>query len=286
MPHGDCGKNSLNPQEEICMIIFGIVCLSIAAAFLYQAIASWWDRRAFPPEGNLVDVGGYRLHMQTAGEAEGPAVVILAGSSNPSVVWAEARAGMGRFVRVVAYDRAGYGWSDSAPGPHTGQQVVQDLHTLLERSQIPGPYLLVGHSLGAMYARLYAQRHPDDVMGLVLVDPYTEGEWRRMPPWVNRSQTRFRRLAESAGPVFCPDLFTYVGGLLHHRALARRFCRVAGGARACGCAPQRTRRSPRSRSLCGAERSHRTRGRQSMVCHEGLPGRASGPVAQLPDDHD
>lgn len=176
---------------------FGLAALFLllATALLYQALASWRDRRRFPPPGRLVDIGGRRLHLVDQGQGTRPAVVILAGSSNPVVVWAEAQHAIATFARVVAYDRAGYGWSDPAPGPHTGEAVVRDLHALLLRADIPGPYLLVGHSLGALYARLYTQQYPADVAGLILVDPYTEGEWRTMPDWVNRSQTRFRRLA-------------------------------------------------------------------------------------------
>jgi pimeloyl-ACP methyl ester carboxylesterase len=71
---------------------------------------------------------------------------------------------------AVAYDRAGRGWSEPADGPQDGTQIASDLHTLLQRGIVPGPYVLAGHSFGALYVLTYAARYPDQVAGMVLVD--------------------------------------------------------------------------------------------------------------------
>ncbi len=79
------------------------------------------------------------------------------------------------------YDRAGRGWSDAAANPPDGAQIATDLHTLLDRAQVPGPYVLAGHSFGGLYVRTYAARYPDVVAGLVLVDS-TAASTRTAPP--------------------------------------------------------------------------------------------------------
>lgn len=171
--------------------------LYIAAGLLflgtgYSFLASALDRRRFPPTGRLVDVGGYRLHIKEMGEAAGPTVVLLSGRFNPSLFWTAVQGSVAAFARVVAYDRPGYAWSDPA-GERSGERVVAELHTLLKRAEVPGPYLLVGHSLGAIYARLFAKAHPDEVAGLVLVDPYTEGEVLEQPERMARAQAGSNR---------------------------------------------------------------------------------------------
>lgn len=90
------------------------------------------------------------------------------------------------FTRVVWYDRAGLGLSDPAPTPRTIQDLVLDLHTLLQKANIPGPYVLVGHSMGGPMVRLYRERYPEEVAALVLIDASHEDQRERylavLPP--------------------------------------------------------------------------------------------------------
>jgi pimeloyl-ACP methyl ester carboxylesterase len=128
---------------------------------------------AFKPPGKLVDVGGYRLHLHCTGRGE-PAVVLIAGSGDFSFDWSLAQPGVSRFARVCSYDRAGLAWSDPGPTPRTMRQDASELHTLLRAAGLKPPYVLVGHSIGGLIARVYGEQYPKEVAGMVLVDPTHE----------------------------------------------------------------------------------------------------------------
>lgn len=128
--------------------------------------------------GQLIDVNGRRLYIHHSGSGPGPTVLLESGSTMPSILWAPVQRQVASFARVVSYDRAGYGFNDPAGRDRSGEQVVAELHALLEQARIPGPYILVGHSLGGLYVRLFAAHYPDQVVGILLVDAMQE-EWRR-----------------------------------------------------------------------------------------------------------
>jgi pimeloyl-ACP methyl ester carboxylesterase len=140
--------------------------LSLASPVMAQHDAA---ADAPPPPGTLVDIGGYRLHIYCEGNGE-PTVVMLAGGGDFSFDWSLVQPGVARFARACAYDRAGLAWSDLGPTPHTMRQDAHELHVLLERSGVKGPVVLVGHSVGGLIARVYVDRYPGAVAGLVLVD--------------------------------------------------------------------------------------------------------------------
>jgi pimeloyl-ACP methyl ester carboxylesterase len=119
--------------------------------------------------GQLVDVGPYRLHLQCTG-SRGPTVILEPGAGGSAASMGLIAPAVARDSRVCVYDRAGRGWSDPAPSPPDGAQIATDLHTLLERAHVPGPYVLAGHSFGGLYVRTFAAKYPDEVAGLVLVD--------------------------------------------------------------------------------------------------------------------
>src|SRR5437588_5210224 len=157
----------------ICSLtLVGLLLLGLS----YQALASAVDASHYPPPGKLVDIGGYRLHINCTGTGS-PTVILDAGLGETSLDWSKVQPAVARFTRVCSYDRAGYGWSDTGPGPRTSQQIVQELHLLLMHAQISGPYLLVGHSLGGLNMRLYAYRYPAEVAGMVLLDSTNEHQF-------------------------------------------------------------------------------------------------------------
>ena len=123
----------------------------------------------YSPPGKLVDVGGYRLHLNCTGKS-GPTIVLIAGGGDFSFDWGLVQPGVSRFARVCSYDRAGLAWSDPGPAPRTMKQDAYELHLLLKTARIKSPYVLVGHSVGGLIARVYAGQYPDEVAGMVLVD--------------------------------------------------------------------------------------------------------------------
>jgi pimeloyl-ACP methyl ester carboxylesterase len=135
------------------------------------------DQRILPyvKPGQLVDIGGRRINLHCTG-AGGPTVILMAGIFSWSVVWYKTQPVIAQKTRVCAFDRAGYGFSDPGPQPQILSDVVDDLHAALNAGPISGPYVLVGHSLGGIEARLYAQRWPKEVVGMVLVDTSPAGE--------------------------------------------------------------------------------------------------------------
>jgi pimeloyl-ACP methyl ester carboxylesterase len=135
----------------------------------YQTLGAAADANAYPMPGQLIDVGGHRLHLSCTGA--GTLTVVLepgAGEMSSNLGWITPA--VARDTRVCVYDRAGRGWSEPADIAQDGAQIATDLHTLLQRGHVPGPYVLAGHSFGGLYVLTFAARYPDEVAGMVLVD--------------------------------------------------------------------------------------------------------------------
>lgn len=153
-----------------------------------------------PAEEMLVDIGGRRLHIACMGEGA-PTVILEHGMATESDSWAQVQPAVAQFTRVCAFDRAGRGKSDPAPKPRTSEDMVADLHTLLANAHIPGPYILVGNSLGGFNARLYTHKYPDEVVGLVLVDSMHPDQFARieqaLPPETPNDHEGFKAFRQS-----------------------------------------------------------------------------------------
>ncbi|MDZ7963345.1 MAG: alpha/beta hydrolase [Aulosira sp. DedQUE10] len=149
----------------------------LLATTCYQAIACLIEDR-YPPPGKMIDVGGYSLHLCTAGES-GPTVILehSLGGIEGYLLLPE----IAKHTRVCIYDRAGYGWSDHSPYPRTSAQIVAELDYLLTQAEIQPPYILVGNSFGSYNVRLYAQYFPEKVVGMVLTDGLHETAMLKMP---------------------------------------------------------------------------------------------------------
>jgi pimeloyl-ACP methyl ester carboxylesterase len=142
--------------------------LVVAAGGAYEQLSSARDVEAAMP-GELVDVGGHRLHVSCTGSGS-PTVVLEPGAGEMSAYSAWVAPVLARATTVCVYDRVGRGWSDPAPTPPDGARTATDLHTLLHREHVPGPYVLAGHSFGGLYVMTFAEQYPNETAGLVLVD--------------------------------------------------------------------------------------------------------------------
>lgn len=136
------------------------------------------NARAAP--GEMVDIGGFRLHTLVQGQGA-PAVVFEAGLGGFSYQFAHIQPGVAAFARVVAYDRAGQGWSECSPNPRTPEFLADELRALLRKLDIQPPYVLVGHSFGGLLTRIYAGRYPAEVAGIVLVDSSDVEQYDSIP---------------------------------------------------------------------------------------------------------
>lgn len=150
---------------QVVVLIIG---LALVGA-VYESLAEAADARIYPPPGQLVDVGGHRLHINCNGSG-GPTVVIEAGLGDWSTGWDVVQQGVAETTRVCTYDRAGWGWSEAGPLPRDAAQFAKELHTLLQNANIPGPYVVVGHSLGGLAVRVFAHEYASEVAGVVLID--------------------------------------------------------------------------------------------------------------------
>ncbi len=151
--------------------------LILIATTIYQTIATWMEDKKSPP-GQLIDVGGYKLHLYTMGESL-PTVVLdhsLGGIEGYLLI-----EDIAKIARVCIYDRPGYGWSEKSPHPRSSENIVNELDTLLNNAGIEPPYILVGDSFGSYNVRLFAHKYPEKVVGMVLTDGLHEAGMLNMP---------------------------------------------------------------------------------------------------------
>jgi pimeloyl-ACP methyl ester carboxylesterase len=151
-----------------------IIGLMIVGA-IYESVAEASDAKAYPPPGQLVDVGGYRLHINCSGTGS-PTVVIDAGQGDWSTSWHFVQQEVAKTTRICTYDRAGMGWSEPGPLPRDAAHFAKELHALLQNANVPGPYVLVGHSLGGASVRVFVGEHASEVAGVVFVDSMNPGQ--------------------------------------------------------------------------------------------------------------
>ncbi|MEV0237976.1 alpha/beta hydrolase [Nonomuraea sp. NPDC050786] len=145
--------------------------LALTAGTLFETVAERRDAERIPLPGQLIDIGGRRLHALLAGtDRPGPTVVLESGMGCPLEGWAWVRPMVAEFAPVLCYERAGIGRSDPPDEPLTADLATRDLKALLTALGLPGPYVLAGHSYGGLLIRHFAHKYPEDVAGLVFVD--------------------------------------------------------------------------------------------------------------------
>lgn len=222
-------------------ILGGVFAALLAAGVLYQRVGLARQRRQFAPPGQLIDVGGHRLHAACRGTGS-PLVIFESGIAASSLSWSLVAPAVATFTRTCAYDRAGLAWSE-APSSETPSsraassgasssgvpstqatsslvwsfdRIVNDLCALLDHVGPHEKYVLVGHSFGSFVVRAFAMRRPEQVAGLVLVDPATE--------WLTASTHRTRLLRGG-------QQLSRVGAMLAHLGVVRAcLALLTGGA--------------------------------------------------------
>jgi pimeloyl-ACP methyl ester carboxylesterase len=167
----------------------------------------------YPPPGQMVDVGGYRLHIDCQGNGS-PTVVMEAGLTEPSLMWALVQPQVSTTTRVCVYDRAGLGWSDTSPKPRTAEVMVEELHTLLQNTDVAEPYVMVGHSTGGMLVRLYAHSYPAEVVGMVLVDAQHEDQFARLSTEIQQGIKAMFAQSDQDLPLYRAVVTTGIGALV------------------------------------------------------------------------
>jgi pimeloyl-ACP methyl ester carboxylesterase len=205
------------PLRRAVLRIAAIVLFVTLAGATYQGAATAIERRQFPHPGRMIDIGDRQLHIYCTGNGL-PTVVLEAPAAGMSSAWGWVQPAVAQTTRVCSYDRAGLGWSEAGDRPYDPSAVPDQLHTLLRRAGEPGPYVLVGHGLGAVFAKLFADRFPTEVRSLILIDPAATGSASaatmrlvRASPWLARAGVlRVTRVlsgavvglpASSAGPM-------------------------------------------------------------------------------------
>ena len=164
--------------------------LVAAIGATYEAIEESRENRDYTPPGRLIDVSSHKMHLNCSGRGS-PTVVLESGLWNDSGIWYKVQPEISKLTRVCSYDRAGLGFSELRPKQEADSiNVAHNLHTLLENAGENPPYVLVGHSLGGIHVLVYQNLYSADVIGMVLVDSGHPDQENRLPPEMNKVQSR------------------------------------------------------------------------------------------------
>jgi pimeloyl-ACP methyl ester carboxylesterase len=154
--------------------VFAVLAVA-AVGGAWQTVREATETNPYLTSGRLIDVGGHDLRLDCAGTGS-PTVVLEPGAGATSAWMGWVAPAVAEQARVCVYDRAGRGGSAPAHSVQDGARIATDLHTLLHRAGVPGPYVLAGHSFGGLYVRIFAAHYPDEVSGLVLLDSTASAE--------------------------------------------------------------------------------------------------------------
>ncbi len=213
-----------------------MLALAIIAAVLFlqialQLLCVWLDSRKFSGPGSVIKVGERTVHVHQLG-AGTPPVILEAGIAASSLNWSILQPQLAALTSTFSYDRAGLGWSASTGRGCNLSQMADELHQWLHAQQVPRPYVLVGHSYAAYILRVYAQRFPEELAGIILVDPLTHEEWiepDRAQRWQLRRGVWFSRAGAALGSIgvvrFCLWLLVQRG----NSGVPRRVLGLFGG---------------------------------------------------------
>uniref|UniRef100_UPI000D3C2EFF alpha/beta fold hydrolase n=1 Tax=unclassified Variovorax TaxID=663243 RepID=UPI000D3C2EFF len=183
---------------RVAWAVAGVVAfcgLALLAGVVHEQVGRYRAARDFPPPGQMVDVGGRRIQLDCRGSGS-PTVVFEAGLSiDGALSWAAVQPAVAERTRACAYSRAGLMWSDPSGAPPSARQVAQDLHAALVRAGEHGPYVLVGQSLGGLFATSFTRYFGAEVAGLVLVDPSHPDQVARVASYMRETRSLRSRIA-------------------------------------------------------------------------------------------
>jgi pimeloyl-ACP methyl ester carboxylesterase len=184
----------------------GLVVLLAIIGAIYQLVESSNDLRTHSPPGVLVEMHGYKMHLDCVGDGS-PTVILESGLNDSWLSWYKVQPAVAKFTRVCSYDRAGVGWSDAQPQPPDSRNIALHLHSLLNNAGVKPPYVLVGHSIGGIHVRVYQNMYPSDVVGMVLIEPSHPDQMKRFPSqprkWIALQRLEFE-LVKLAMPFGIP----------------------------------------------------------------------------------
>jgi pimeloyl-ACP methyl ester carboxylesterase len=193
------------PASGGLLYLFLLICLFIAvivaAGYMYQMLGSRRDRKQFTGQGRMVSIGPrHQLYVLEKGVG-GPTVVFESGIAATNLNWHHIQEVISETTHTVSYDRGGLGWSSPSMTARTPGNIACELHTMLEEAGIKPPFVLVGHSFGGLVMRRYAVLFPEQILGVVLVDPMRPEEWPPLNPAKLAEVNRGKRLSGYAIPI-------------------------------------------------------------------------------------
>ena len=187
---GDAAAQTSHPLfrwgTRVVAAVVGLSVLALCAGFIYQQISVAIDDVEFPATGVMIDVAGRKVRLDCRGKGL-PIVVLEAGMGASGDVWSWVQSDVSPFTTTCFYDRAGLGYSTPASGSRDAETQAEELRQVLAAAGLKTPVVIAAHSYGGLIARIFAQRHPSDAAGLVLVDSSHEDMMERFPPPVGKA---------------------------------------------------------------------------------------------------
>jgi pimeloyl-ACP methyl ester carboxylesterase len=172
------------PRILLGLAILFLIPILIGSA--WQFLTQRAEGRQVLPLGQLTNVDGHFIHIYCTGLGS-PTVILEGGVPEWSIHWQKVQPEISKFTRVCSYDRAGYGWSETGPGPRTAERIVGELHALLRNSGEPGPFVYVAHSFWGPAALLYQRTHPDEIAVMVLIEAWSPELFTPAPDVITQS---------------------------------------------------------------------------------------------------
>jgi pimeloyl-ACP methyl ester carboxylesterase len=165
-------KKKLKVTGFVLLVLLIIVSLT---GSIFEMVSYRNVKANYPPDGEMIHVGDREIHVNIKGnQTDLPPVVIETGTGNWSYDWSQFQEELSKYTQVLTYDRAGYGWSDPPSNGFSLDTTITDLNTILKETKIDTPVILIGHSVGGVYARHFTDQYPEKVAGLILVDSRNE----------------------------------------------------------------------------------------------------------------